>query len=217
MANPRLAKYGPAAVARGYNTYDEAQNVRNSENKADFWKKIILPVAGFATAGLATAPLMGGAGAAGSVGSGVATGLPASAPIVGAGGAGVSHSMLSRIPWMQVGSKAADTLFGIYANRQQGNANDKALAYQERANAEAMAFEREMEAERRRQFDTQQADARRAWEADQKFQADKWAASEEDRMYGRRRQEGRDQMRDSLISSGLRSPGLHSLGSYRRG
>jgi len=139
--------------------------------------------------------------------------------------------MASRVPWMQVGGKAVDTLAGIYANRQQSKANKEALAYQERANAEAMAYERDQMAEQRRQFDAQQKAAADQWAAMQKFESDKWASSEEERLYDRRLRDEREtrlaprramaadalQRLPGLIASGRTSPGLGSLGSYRRG
>jgi len=135
------------------------------------------------------------------------------------------------IPWWNVASQGVNTLSGIYANRQQGKANKDALAYQERANAEAMAFERDQMAESRRQFDLQQAAAQQQWAAMQKFEQDRWASSEEERLYDRRLKDERETRLaprramaaealgrlPSLIASGRATPGLGSLGSYRRG
>jgi hypothetical protein len=136
---------------------------------------------------------------------------------------------MSRIPWGSVASQGANTLFGIYANRQASNANRDALAYQERANAEAMAFEREQMAESRRQFDQQQAAAERSHAADEQFRGAQFASSEEERLYRRRLEDEREARRapyrqaslealgrlPGILASGRTSPG--SLGSYRRG
>lgn len=113
----------------------------------------------------------------------------------------------------------ASTFGSIYANKRQGNANKEALAYQERKDAEAMKFDLAQEAERKRQFDVQQAGLQRQWDA-----------QEQDRQYDRRLLEEREarmaprramaaqalQRIPGLIASGSTSPGLASLGSYRR-
>jgi hypothetical protein len=238
MPNQSLARYGPAAVSRGYNTYQESMDQQRRQFRSDFWKKAVLPVAAMATGGAATAALGGGAAApaasAGWTMPGVtaptfgaaattAATVPSVASVAGAGG------LMSRIPWGSVASQGANTLFGIYANRQMSSANRDALAYQERANAEAMAFEREQMAESRRQFDQQQAAAERAHAADERFRGEQFASTEEERLYRRRLEDEREARRapyrqaslealgrlPGVLASGRTSPG--SLGSYRRG
>jgi hypothetical protein len=117
----------------------------------------------------------------------------------------------------------------IWGGRQQGNANKDALRAQERASQQAMAIEQEQMAEQRRQFDQQQALARQQWDTTQKFEQDRWAASEEERLYDRRLKDERETRMaprraasaqalanlPSVLASGRTSPGLASLGSYR--
>lgn len=138
-----------------------------------------------------------------------------------AGGVGAA-GWASRVPWMQIGGKATDTLFGIYANRQSQNANREALAYQQRQNDAAMAYERELEAERRRQFDITTAEQRRQWEADQAFKQAQWNASEEERLHQRALSDAKEARMAPFraaaaqaLMTGSVSPGLASLGSYR--
>lgn len=203
-----------------------------ASQRADFWKKTILPIAAFATGGAALGAAGGGAAAGGAA---TVNGLPM-APYAGAAAmhapAAISAgaSTASRIPWLAVGSKAADTLFGIYANKKQQQGNREALAYQQAKDAEAMQYEREQMAEQRRQFDLQQQAAKAQWDAQQKFQQEQFAASEEERLYNRRLQDEKEARRapyraasldalnrlPSILDSGRTSPGLGSLGSYRR-
>lgn len=206
------------------------------ENRADLWKQVVLPTAAFVTGGAALAGA-GGASAAAPVSHAMAGGSPwaitpyassVSMNAPGAISAGVSTA--SKFPWLAAGSKATDTLFGIYANRQQAGANRQALAYQQAKDAEAMAYERELEAERRREFNQQQDELKRQWDATQAFQQSQWNAQEEQRLYERRLAEAKEarqapyreaslaalQQLPGLIASGAVSPGLGSLGSYRR-
>jgi hypothetical protein len=189
-------------------------------------------------AGVGTA-LMGGASAAGA-GSAAPTingwSMAGYAPSVAASGTGAAGAGMS-IPWLSIGGKASDTLFGIYANKKQAQANREALAMQQRASAEAMAYERERDAEAKRQFDAQQAELRRQWEATQAFEKSKWDALEEERLYNRRVTEEDRQLKaerearkapyiaasqaalaqlPGIIASGATSPGLGSLRSYGR-
>lgn len=195
---------------------------------------------------IGSAAIAGGAGIASMAGAGGAAGAGTLANVSGTtssglgaggmwgGGAGVASggaSMASRIPWLQVGSKAADTLFGVYANRQQQGANREALAYQERADVEARRIEAEERAEQKRQFDLQQAELKRQWDANQRFEADKFAASEDERLYTQRLADEREARRapyreasaaalariPGILASGRTSPGMGSLGSYKGG
>lgn len=231
---PSANPYTFAPSAGEYSPYGDMrfqqQRIADSKRAPDFWKKAATAaVIGIGTAGVGSAFLGGGA-AAGGAASAAAPTLPAAAtagvvaPSV-ASGAGMS------IPWWSVASKGVDTLSGIYANRQNSKANREAMSVQERYNAEAMAFEREQMAEARRQFDAQQAAAKAALDASNKFEADKWAASEEERLYDRRLRDERETRRapyreasaaalgriPGILAGGRTSPGLASLGSYRRG
>jgi hypothetical protein len=222
------------ATDRAYKASEARQAQQRADDKR--YRKKWFNVIRAASLGIA-----GGAGAAGMLAGGAAAGgaaassatLPAAAtagmmaPSVApvATGAGMS------IPWWSVASQGVNTLSSIYANRKNAQANQQAMSVQERANAEAMAFEREQMAEQRRQFDIQQAAAKEALAAQNKFEADKWAASEEERLYDRRLRDERETRRapyrqasadalgriPGLLASGRTSPGLASLGSYRRG
>jgi hypothetical protein len=250
---------GPSG-RRMYVDDHERQRLKQVEENRKRWSKTFntfraiglgIPAAAVAAPALAGA-FGGGAAAGGGAAGGVSSAAPAAsagwgmsgvtAPTFGAAAAPVASAAggvsmpaaaagwASKVPWMSVGSKGVDTLFGIYANRQQSKANKEALAYQERANAEAMAYEREQMAEQRRQFDTQQKAAAEQWAAMQKFEADRWGASEEERLYDRRLKDEREsrlaprramaadalQRLPGLLASGRTSPGLGSLGSYRR-
>ncbi len=124
----------------------------------------------------------------------------------------------------------ASTFASIYGANKQNSANNRALSTQDRANAQAMEIEREQMAESRRQFDLQQAAAKAALESQNKFEGDRWAASEEERLYDRRLRDEREarmaprrafaadalQRLPGLIASGRQSPGMGSFGSYRR-
>ena len=134
------------------------------------------------------------------------------------------------VPWWQVGQLAAGSLGDIYASRSQSGSNRQALAAQERSDARAQQIAAENRAEMKRQFDMQQAQLKAQWDADQKFQAAKWGASEEERLYARRLLDEREARRapyraaseaalarlPGILESGRTSPGLGSLGSYRR-
>lgn len=194
----------------------------------------------------ATLGVLGAGVGSALIGGGAAASAPMSVnglPIVplagsvsasGAAGAGMGIAKAG-IPWLSVGSKAADTLFGIYANNKQSKANREALAMQQQANAEALAYQRELEAEQKRQFEVQQAQLQRQWDAQQAFDKAKWDASEEERLYQRRKDDEDRQLRaqrearkapyiaasqaalaqlPGLLASGATSPGLGSLRSY---
>jgi hypothetical protein len=245
---------GPSG-RRMYVDDHERQRLKQVEENRKRWSKTFntfraiglgIPAGAAAVAALApaAASAAGGSSAAGGIGAQAAGAAPgaglfgapavaSAAPAAAAAGGGIvpaATGWASKVPWMGVGSKGVDTLFGIYANRQQSKANKEALAYQERANAEAMAYEREQMAEQRRQFDLQQKAAAEQWAAMQKFEADRWGASEEERLYDRRLKDEREsrlaprramaadalQRLPGLIASGRTSPGLGSLGSYRR-
>lgn len=163
---------------------------------------------------------------------GVSFGAPAAGSAAGNAGAGAGMaSWASKVPWMQVGAKGVDTLFGIYANNQQSKATREALMAQQRASEQAMAFDREMENQRHADFLAQQAALQKQWEAEQAFDKSKWDATEEDRLYRRRLDEEKEARRapfraagaaalariPEIIAAGSVSPGLASLGSYRRG
>lgn len=197
-------------------------------------------------AGVGTALMGGGAAASAPMSvnglpiTSYAASVPMSGASVGMGAAGAAGAagagaMKASIPWLSVGSKAADTLFGIYSNNKQMSANREALALQQKAAAEAMAYERERDAEQRRQFDAQQAELRRQWEATQAFEKAKWDASEQERLYQRQILDEDRQLKaarearkapyiaasqaalaqlPALMASGATSPGLGSLRSY---
>lgn len=223
-----------------------------ASQRADFWKKTILPIAAFATGGAALGAVGGGGVAApvaahgvssASMGAGGGYGslFAGNGAFLGGAAAPAAHaavpavsaaaSTASRMPlWAGIGGKATDTLFGIYANKKQQQGNREALAYQQAKDAEAMAYEREQMAEQKRQFDMQQAAAKAQWDAQQKFQQDQFAASEEERLYNRRLQDEKEARRapyraasldalnrlPDILASGRTSPGLGSLGSYRK-
>jgi uncharacterized protein YhaN len=132
---------------------------------------------------------------------------------------------------MKFGEMTASTLGNIYASHKQSSANRDALAAQERSDMRAQQIEADNRAEQKRQFDLQQAQLKAQWDAQQKFEADRFAASEEERLHTRQLSDEREARRapyraasaaalerlPGLINSGSRSPGLATLGSYRRG
>ena len=135
------------------------------------------------------------------------------------------------IPWLKLGELGAGTFGNLYASRKQSTANREALAYQQQANEQAMAMDREMEAERKRQFDVQQVELKRQWDATQQFEASRFAASEDERLYDRRIRDERETRRapyraaseaalarlPGILAGGRMSPGMGSLGSFRKG
>jgi len=188
---------------------------RGAQSKASHGRLVNLgKAATIAAGGMAFAP--GGAVSLGGAAGGAS--LPAAATEgIGFSSAGTGAGM--GIPWWNIASKGVDTLFGIYSNRQASKANKEATAYQVTANEQAMQMEREQLAEQRRQ-----------WEAMQQFESQKWAASEEERLYDRRLRDEREarlaprramaadalQRIPGILAGGRTSPGLASLGSYRR-
>lgn len=184
----------------------------------------------------AAAPLVMGGSAAASGGAGMVNGL-AITPYAGTASMSAPALAGGSVPgWIgstqaaNLAGKGVDTLFGIYSNRQQSKANREALAYQQSQNARAEAWDREQELQRRTEFMAQQAELKRQWEATQKFESDKWAATEEDRVHRRQLEDEREVRRapfraasaaalerlPGIMASGRTSPGLGSLGSYRR-
>lgn len=219
-----MAKYGI-----NQNTpYGQAMQERDAWSRRMMYQNAIrgAAIVGGPMAAAYAIPAMAGGGAVAG-GAGAASAGTAAGTGTAAGG---SVAAGSSIPWMAVGSKGVDTLFGVYANRQQMKGNREALAYQRQADERAMQIEADERAEMKRQFDIQQAQLQRQWEAQQKFEADKFAASEEERLYSRRLQDEKEARRapyraasaaaldriGGIINSGRTSPGLGSLGSYRR-
>lgn len=199
---------------------DEAQRYQDSKHRWGIADKAAMAASmGLMTGGAASA-FAGGGGAA----------IPSFAT-EGVGFSSAGSGAMSSIPWWNVASKGVDTLFGIYSNRQQSRANRDALAYQERQNMRAEGLDRDAEAQRHEEFLAQQAALKQQWDAMQKFEADKWAASEDERLYDRGLKDAREarlaprralaadalQRIPGLLASGRTSPGLGSLGSYRRG
>lgn len=210
------------------------QSLQRRDDSNRMWKNVIR---GAVIMGAPMAATVAGPAIAGSFGAGGGGGAAAGGAVAtGAGGAGTAGVATAAgaghaLPWLGIGSKAADTLFGIYANKQASTANRQALAYQQAKDQEAMAYERQQDAENRRQFDMQQAEMKRQWDASQKFEADKWAATQEDRMRSLRLDDEREARRapyraasaaalerlPGILASGRTSPGLGSFGSFRRG
>lgn len=192
---------------------------------ASVWKNAILPAA-LAFGGPAVLGAMGGGTAAGAS---VINGAPISAtfgsslPAAAGGGMGP-------LGWLKAGEIAAGTFGNIYGARKNQTANREALAAQQASTDQAMMFEREQMAEAKRQFDIQQSQLRAQWERDQAMQAQQFAATEDERLYQRKLLEDRETRRapyrqasadalgrlPGILASGRTSPGLGSLGSYRR-
>ena len=132
---------------------------------------------------------------------------------------------------LKLGELGAGTFGNIYASRRLSTSNRDALAAQERGDTRAEQIAAENRAQLKQQFDIQQAQLKAQWDATQQFERDKWGVQEEDRLYRRRLEDERETRRapyraaaaealgrlPGLIASGSTSPGLGSLGSYRRG
>lgn len=198
--NMSLARFGPAAMQRGYNTYDEAMAYQKKKGPRDIFKMAVMPAAMFATGGLGSAALMGGGGAANAAaGSGFvrdAVGQVASqvggfggggaAPVLGIG-SGVSRGLslggFLNSPMTGLGVNALTSWMG------QRSANKAA---KEAGQLQLTALERQLAAdaanrgEQTRQFDASQADARAANQASNDLRRQELVAMEEERAFNRR-------------------------------
>lgn len=192
MPNPSLANYGygPAAVARGYNTYGESLERAKKQARSDFWKKIVLPVAAIGTGGAAAA--FGGAGfGLGAANTGAWT-LPAASQIADVAAPAIAKSALSKVPWLRLGEIGVNTVTGLMGGRKADQAAQRAQALEEKANAENMAFLRDQESRRRMEWDQIQSQDRQAYDADQEQRRLDRLAADEDRAYGRSLSEAKE-------------------------
>lgn len=119
----------------------------------------------------------------------------------------------------------------IYGARKQGSANRDALAAEMKAANMAQTIALADREESKRQFDIQQAALKADLDARNTFESNKWAASEEERLYDRGLRDARETRRapfraasaaaleriPGILASGRATPGMGSLGSFRRG
>lgn len=190
-----LSEYGPGAVARGYNTYDE--RVRRDNNRYGFagshglLRRAVAPTAAFATAPLAIGALASG-------GNAIAPAVSTAAK--GAIGSTVGNTVAPAVARFSLGSllNAPATGLGLnfltswMGNRSNARAQQEALAASMRQNDLATELERASIAEQRRQFDQSQADSRAANEAANELRRRELASAEEERAYRRRLEDDRE-------------------------
>lgn len=180
-----LAEYGPAAVARGYNTYNE--RVTRDNNRYGFTgsngllRRAVLPAAGFAAAPT-LGSFLGGSSAAASGGS---TAIPAGfsyAPAAGGAMTAVGQGMsLGKFLNSDLLGLGVNSVMSILGNRANSRAQQEALAAQTAANNQAHALQLQS-----------LADARAANDAQNEMRRRELAASEEDRAFNRRLIEERE-------------------------
>lgn len=168
--NNMLEKYGPAAVARGYNTSGEYAAVRKQEGRSDFLKRVILPVAAFATGGAALAA--GGLGGAGAATSAIGPGATTAAK---AGLAARLGSIFSN-PGFEVGTNAALALFGQH---QQNKANTQARKDALATQAKQIELEQQRLAQEAQNANLDREDARALNAAIQDLEKKKFAIAQE--------------------------------------
>jgi hypothetical protein len=190
-----------------------------ASQRADFWKKTVLPIAAFATGGAALGATGDGAAAGiGGLPAGMAPGgaaISTAFPSVAAGGSAAG------VPWMRIGELGAGLFSNGMASRAQGKANDREFAYRTQADQRAYEMAQAQEAQRQKewaaqqalleqQFQAQQEQARldREEEARQNAIAERYAAANEGRNVAREdqrvpyRQAGQIALRD--LVGGLR-------------
>ncbi|MEY4387879.1 MAG: hypothetical protein RLY20_3162 [Verrucomicrobiota bacterium] len=170
-----------------------------ASQRADFWKKTVLPIAAFATGGAALGAAGGGAAAGGAAagmgglpagmapgGAMISTAFPTAA---GMGGGAFSLGGLMKNPLTGMGIQG---MFSLLGQRSQNKAMDKQLASQNASLAKQMELEIADRAEQKRQFDIQQQAAKAALDAQNTMAARQLAAEEADRAYTRSLSEKRE-------------------------
>lgn len=162
-------------------TYEEAQARKKRDTRSMFWKKIVLPVAGFATGGAALAA-GGGAAAGGAAAASVPGAVGASAAPLGvgsvAGGAAAGGGMAASVPWLKLSEIGAGAGMNLYGQRSANRAGDRA------ARIEQDAMTRQ-EALMQQQIEREE----RAWAADQEQRRIDREAAEEERRFNREERE----------------------------
>lgn len=127
--------------------------------------------------------------------------------------------------WLGVGQLAAGTFGNIYGANKAQSGNRAALAAQMAGQTQAEILAREQMAEEKRMFELTRQEQAAQWAAAQKFESDKFAASEEERLYARRLKDEQEARRSpyreasaaalgrlpGLIASGRQTPGMGSL------
>jgi len=212
--------------------YGQYKQQQDAQNRSDFWKKIVMPTVGMAAGGAALGSMGGGSAVVG----GTVNGLP----IAPYAGTAAMHSpgvaAAARAGWgagtaLKIGELAAGTFGNIYGSRVAQRSNREALAAQQRATDQAMEWERSIAARDDARYldDKRIADDRYAAEQARLARID--AATESERLADRKLIDEREARRapyraasaaalerlPGIIASGRTSPGLGSLGSFRRG
>lgn len=168
MPNPRLARYGQAAVDRGFNTYEETQAYNKKSRRGQILKGIVAPTALAFGGPMVYSALAGaGAGAAGASVPGVVAG--GSAPLgvgsVAATGGGMTFGNL-----LKLGELGTGLVTNVIGQRQQNRALDRD------AGLRSQEFAQQLEMAR-----ADQEQARRQWEAEQAQRAQEYALAIADR------------------------------------
>lgn len=197
-----LAKYGPAAVARGYNTEAEYHAVRKREGRADFFRQVLLPIAASVTGGAALAAA--GPGAAAAAGGGFVRDAVAStaAQALGAGGAMSGTASAAGVPWLRLAEIGTPLVTGFLGSRAANQANARALDAEMAANQRAEARLDANEVRRRHEWDAAQELAREAFAAEQEQLRLDRAAADEERAHNRAVWDAREQRRTPYRQAG---------------
>lgn len=155
-------------------TYEEAQARKKRDTRSMFWKKIVLPVAGFATGGAALAA--GGGAAAGAGAAGLPAGMAPGGAMIGGSVTApvVTAAAKASLPWLKLSEIGASTAMNMYGQRSANRAADRA------SQIEQSAMTRQ-EALMQQQIEREE----RAWQADQEQRRLDREAAEEERRYAR--------------------------------
>lgn len=222
----KSGQWRPATADEQAATVRQRQ-IDNAASKRQFFKQAALSagaVVGGAFVGPALGAMGGGSAAGGTLGSMAGTihgGVISTAAPTFSGLAGGSMG----VPWWKLGELAVGTFGNIYGANKSQSANRESLRAQMAGQTQAEILAREQMAEEKRQFELTRQEQAAQWAADQKFQADKFAASEEERLYDRRLKDEREarmgpyreasaaalQRLPGLIASGRQTPGMGSL------
>lgn len=156
-------------ATNGGSPYGRYLDQRKQDNRADFWKKTILPIAAFATGGAAL-----GAVGAGATAAGLPAGMAPGGAMFGGSVAAPITATAAGLPWLRLAEIGAGAGLNLIGQRQANKAGDRAAQIEEAAARRQEALLRE-----------QMAEDRRRWEADQEQQRLDRLAADDERAYAR--------------------------------
>jgi len=212
----------PAAANAGYQALIAKQQADQAAKHRSAVTKTLLGGAALFGGALAAPALAGSFGA--MSGGSAAVAAPTWGTVAGTTSGGLAGGSMGA-PWWKLGELAVGTFGNIYGANKSQSANRESLRAQMAGQTQAEILAREQMAEEKRQFELTRQEQAAQWAADQKFQADKFAASEEERLYDRRLKDEREarmgpyreasaaalQRLPGLIASGRQTPGMGSL------